>query len=501
MILINPPISKPCEPPPSLAYIAGAFQTQGVEYTVCDLNIEGYQYLLSTATPAADTWSKRAFKNVSRNLKALKDPSTYKNRDRYKRAVSDVNRVLEVAGRPFDLQLSLSNYQDTHRSPLKSDDLREVASDFTSNIFYPFFSTRLEELLDSSGSNTIGFSLNYLSQTLCTFSMIGYLRKHHPHLKIIIGGGLATTWLSHPHWQNQFNELVDQFIAGRGEEPLLQLLGYDSPKKHTQPYYKDLPHHAYLSPGTILPYTSSFGCFWKKCSFCPETTENNIYCLNEPAQTLTDLNALSKNTSPSLIHLLDNAISPSTLRAIAANGLQAPWYGFARFDKLLADKEFCLKLRASGCIMLKLGLESGDQRVLDEMKEGINLSMASQALNNLREVGIGTYVYLLFGTPPEDEAAAKRTMEFVENHHDAITFLNLAIFNLPLGSVESEGLEVADFYNADLSIYQDFVHPKGWSRPKIRRFLDTTFRKSSLISPIIKNDPPFFSSNHAPFFL
>jgi hypothetical protein len=501
MLLINPPLTIPCESPPSLAYLAGALRAENFPYTLCDMNLEGVEYLFETTEAQVDTWSKRAFKNLDRNLTALRDPKTYKNRDRYKRAVADINRVLGVAGKPFDLHLSLSNYLDNTASPLRSDDLISAATNFTANIFYPYFSRRFEELISLARPKVVGFSLNYLSQTLCTFSMIGYLRTQYPELKIVVGGGLATTWLSHPHWRNQFGGLVDLFVSGRGEIPLLKYLGCNSPATEAMPYYGDLQHLKYLSPGFILPFTSSYGCFWKKCSFCPETTENSLYCMNEPEQTVADLETLCTTTSPALIHLLDNAVSPSTLKAISRHTFKAPWYGFARFDKLLANKDFCRRLRESGCVMLKLGLESGDQKVLDEMQKGINLTIASQVLRNLKEVGIGTYIYLLFGTPPEDEDGAKRTLDFVEKHHDTITFLNLAIFNLPIGSKESSALEVADFYNADLSIYQDFTHPKGWSRAKIRRFLDATFKKNPLISPILQNDPPLFSSNHAPFLL
>lgn len=149
--------------------------------------------------------------------------------------------------------------------------------------------------------------------------------------------------------------------------------------------------------------------------------------------------------------------------------------------------------------MLKLGLESGDQDVLHSMNKGINLELASRVLENLQEAGIATYVYLLFGTPAENHKAAEKTLRFVENHHQAISFLNLAIFNLPACSQEVSALEVTDFYEGDLSIYRSFIHPQGWNRIEIRRFLDTTFKRSPKIADILRRDPPFFTSNHAPF--
>ena len=397
--------------------------------------------------------------------------------------------------------MSLANYQDNSRSPLKSTDLRLASVEHEDNIFFPYFSKRLEELLAADNSGYIGFSLNYLSQALCTFAMIGFLRKYHPEIKIIIGGGLVTTWLSNPQWNNPFSDLVDQLIGGRGEGPLLNLLGTSRASIHIRPDYEGLRNNSYLSPGFVLPYTSSFGCFWKKCVFCPETSEDNPYQHVAPTTTIADLQALTAATAPALIHLLDNAISPSTMRALADKPPGVPWYGFARIDTLLADRKFCRRLKDSGCRMLKLGLESGSQEVLNRMQKGINLQLASKVLNNLQDVGIATYVYLLFGTPSEGPEEALQTLGFVEKHHQSITFLNLAIFNLPTGSQEVSSLEIADFYEGDLSIYQSFTHPTGWNRSEVRRFLDGTFKRVPNIANILRHDPPFFTSNHAPFIL
>jgi hypothetical protein len=499
MLIIHPPLTKPCEPPAALAYLCGALTAHGHSCSVRDMNIEALEYIFRTAVPAGDTWSNRAVKHLEKNIAALRRPDIYANFDRYARAVADIDRVLDMAGKKFNLQLSLANYQDNALSPLCSADLRRAAVDYRSNIFFPFFRERLDELCGRENSEYVGFSLSYLSQALCTFAMIGYLRAHHPEKTIILGGGLVTTWLSNPQWRNLFADLVDHWIAGQGEQPLLRLLGDEQHIAHPEPSYASLCRNRYLSPGYILPYTTSTGCFWKKCNFCPETSENNPYRHVPPHITIADLASLTTATLPVLIHFLDNALSPSTLRALCENPPAAPWYGFARIDSLLADLEFCRHLRAAGCVMLKLGLESGDQHVLDSMNKGIDLRMAAKVLHNLHAAGIASYVYLLFGTPAETRKEAERTMHFVEEHHQAIGFLNLAIFNLPIGSDATSSLEVSDFYDGDLSIYRNFTHPSGWNRPDVRRFLAATFKRSPNIASILRRDPPLFTSNHAPF--
>jgi len=362
----------------------------------------------------------------------------------------------------------------------------------------------------------------------------------------------VTSWMRRPQWQNPFKGLVDHLVAGPGEAPLLSLMGVNPVRNssgalnptrpasrseagagitlkcdpaaeqwgiisdgveglkgcggklfendHYRPNYDSLPVRDYFAPGPILPYSSSRGCYWNRCSFCPERAEGNPYFAIPVKKVILDLLHLVDRQKPVLIHLLDNAISPSLMKAISEHPLGVPWYGFVRMTHHLADPDFCSALKRSGCVMLKLGLESGDQTVLDDLQKGINLEEASSALRNLKEVGITTYVYLLFGTPPEGLIEARRTLEFVVKHADSIGFLNLAIFNMPLYGPEAQQMGTKTFYEGDLSLYTSFDHPKGWSRPLIRQFLDKEFKRHPAIASILRRDPPAFTSNHAPFF-
>jgi hypothetical protein len=78
--------------------------------------------------------------------------------------------------------------------------------------------------------------------------------------------------------------------------------------------------------------------------------------------------------------------------------------------------------------------------------------------------------------------------------------LNLAIFNLPVYGPEAARFETEEMYAGDLSLYTGFVHPQGWHRGLVRQFLDKEFKRNPAIASILRNDPPLFSSNHAPFF-
>ncbi|MEN6317387.1 MAG: radical SAM protein [Syntrophaceae bacterium] len=520
MLLIHPPLVKPCEAPAGLAKLAGAMNHHKIPYTIIDANREGILSLLGkeraergyyekesregdsqALVDFKNTWTVRSLRHVQKNITALKTRGTYTNIDRYTRAVMDINRVLDVSASHYDVRLSLANYIDRNLSPVRSADLIKASERSDRNPFYPYFKTRLLNVLKQKEPSIVGFSLNYLSQALCTFAMIGFIKEECPGVKIILGGGLATSWARRPGWGNPFRGLVDHIVAGPGELPLLSLYKISHQEEYNIPDYESLPMADYFAPGTVLPYSASSGCYWSRCSFCPERAEGNPFHPIPAGRVTSELRALTEKTKPALVHLLDNALSPALLKAIAESPFNIPWYGFARISSQLANLDFCVALKRSGCVMLQLGLESGDQDVLDHMGKGFDLETASCALKSLKKAGIVTFVYLLFGTPPEIYSKALKTLDFTVKHSSLINFLNLAVFNLPAYGPESEKLDTREFYEGDLFLYRNFSHPGGWNRSVVRQFLNREFKRHPAIAAILKKTPPAFTSNHAPFFI
>lgn len=502
VLLINPPLVKPSEPPPGLARLYGALDAAGAKCSVIDANLEGLLFLLGKNPPDSDVWTSRALRNRTRNLDLVRGGRGWREFQRYKRAVSDLNRLLAKSGAavgPFTL--SLSDYKDCDLSAVRSSDLLRAAQEYDRNAFYEYFSERISRAFETESPNVFGVSLNYLSQALTAFSMIGFVRAGYPKVRIVLGGSLVTSWVRNPGWKNPFEGLVDRIVDGPGENALLELAGKDR-IDGPGPFSYD-PFHTgeYLAPGPVLPYSASRGCYWNRCAFCPEKAEKIGYEPVSPRKAVFETMELCSTYRPALVHFLDSALSPALLGGLAEKSPGAPWYGFTRVTEKLADRDFCLALKKSGCVMLKLGIESGDQGVIDSEGKGIDLAVASRALASLKKAGIGTYVYLLFGTPSESEKEARATLDFTVRHSEFIDFLNLAIFNMPVNSPDAARFATSPHYDGDLSLYTAFSHPKGWDRSKVRFFLDREFKRKPEIARILANEPPFFTSNHAPFFV
>ena len=505
ILLVHPPVSKPCEPPAGIAKIAGYLRKcTGIRCSLLDANLAGLTYLLRQERPAAGTWTQRAQRSRSAHLDTLRDFRTRGRFARYRRAVYDLNRLLSVSDPSGDQALSLANFVHRKLSPLRSADLLRMAEMPEENLFHAALQDLIDEAINRHQPSHVGFSLNYLSQALCTFAMVGMVKRRHPRTRVILGGGLVTSWMRRPGWKNPFDGLVDHMVEGPGEQKLSALLGAEIMPGEAEavcpPDYDGLPLDAYLSPGGVLPYSASSGCYWGRCLFCPERAEGNPYVPVAPRRALREIKTLVARHQPALVHLLDNALSPAFLQAAIGEPLPVPWYGFARVTEHLTDEDFCMKLKRSGCVLLQIGLESGDQGVLDALHKGIELSLAKKALRCLKKAGIAVYVYLLFGTPPETPEGAEKTLRFTAEMKECISFLNVAVFNMPAHGPEAEGYRTSLFYEGDLSLYKDFIHPAGWDRKAVRAFLDREFKRHPAIAAILRRDPPFFTSNHAPFF-
>jgi hypothetical protein len=83
--------------------------------------------------------------------------------------------------------------------------------------------------------------------------------------------------MKRPGWKDPFNGLIDHLIAGPGEHQLLSFFRITgNTDTAAAPDYTQLPLQDYLSRGWFFLQRFT-GCYWNKCSFCPERAEGNPY--------------------------------------------------------------------------------------------------------------------------------------------------------------------------------------------------------------------------------
>ncbi|MFN2359199.1 MAG: radical SAM protein, partial [Desulfotignum sp.] len=200
-------------PPAGVAYLAGALADNGILCQVIDAGVDGLLYLISRELIPTDSWSARALKNRDTILADLRDPALYTNQDRYHQRVYDLNKLLTLAVDPR-FKVTLSDYADHHLSSVRSKDLLTSAQTYRSNPFYGYFEDRLRPVLSQWESPWVGISLCYLNQALVSFALAGWIRDNFAHKKLVMGGGLVSSWMSRPDFTNPFAGLIDVMIPG-----------------------------------------------------------------------------------------------------------------------------------------------------------------------------------------------------------------------------------------------------------------------------------------------
>ena len=525
-LFLYPPAAKSTEPPIGVASLIAFLRRSGQQVSAIDANLGAYLFFLDAERLTASAGSsppvslRRAISHVPRALQLLRSDKALQNFARYCSAVHDLNRALSVLGADSGEQLTLGDYRHPTLSPFSPTDLESLARGEQSTLFRSYFETELLPQLAQDVPKRFAISINYLHQILPGFELAGLLRRCFPETPIMAGGGVFTSWQPLLEQLDLRFSCFDHVVFGPGEEPLRRLA--DGAGEETDyflsdrttleylPEFDDFALADYFSPLPVLPLSSSRGCYWGKCRFCPESEDPLLafHCRNHGWREV--MLELAEKHGARHFHFTDNAIPPAVLRDLARDtrgmdGLH--WYGFVRFESLLLDQPLVDNLAASGCRMLQLGLESGSEQVLARLNKGVELAQVPTILTNLRRAGIATYVYLMLGTPGETEQDAGQTLAFVEQHAALIDYLNLSVMNLPRDSELLDanvdfGIAASALLGEDqpLGLYRSFAPRHGWDRAAARRFLSDRLQRSPAVQQILRRTPPQFTSNHAFFF-
>lgn len=167
----------------------------------------------------------------------------------------------------------------------------------------------------------------------------------------------------------------------------------------------------------VLPIQASMGCPYR-CVFC-NFTKDRRFVLSKPLdQVILELKQVAQNGIKYVWFVDDNFLLGASdlntsLKRLAKEDLGIKWMSFIRADAL-KNIDFKL-LRRSGCIEVRLGLESADPCILQNMNKKSDPDTYRAVIKNLLEVGINCSCYFIFGFPGETAETAQRTREFIQS--------------------------------------------------------------------------------------
>jgi radical SAM superfamily enzyme YgiQ (UPF0313 family) len=244
---------------------------------------------------------------------------------------------------------------------------------------------------------------------------------------------------------------IDFIIAGEGEFALRDLAGGADPAAVTGLFYRngtqvsqgpvqekkdlcamdDLPFPAYNLvrgfPRTYAPplfsyprypgasIISSRGCVYR-CDFCDRSVFRQSFRWNSPEYTAELIAWLHRDFGVNHFLFYDDLFTLNRERVARLCALLRQYKGGITFNCIVRighiDNELIDELKSAGCWMVNVGIESGDQEILDSFKDGLTLDAIRSDIGKLHACGLWVKGLFMMGFPGETERSMQKTIDY-----------------------------------------------------------------------------------------
>ncbi len=508
VLLLTPPFTQLNTPYPAMAYLQGFLNSRSIPSKQADLGLEVLLKIFSPTGLAQVFEIAAAHQNPSPNTQRM-----LSLKEDYRRTIGPVIRFMQgadptlarnITDRRFlpeasrfsqvpDLEAAFGEMGITDRAKYLATLYLEDLSDLLTEAVDPHFGfSRYAEKLSQAAPSydelynalaqppgfvdtvmlpllgnlievhqplLVALSVPFPGNLFAALRCGQWLKKHHPHIAVAMGGGYPNTELRSLKDARLF-EAVDFICLDDGEAPIEGLYQHilggrtdfsllkrtyaladgevhfhnnsacrDYPFTETgTPDYSGLPldkyvsvievtnpMHSLWSDGRWNKLTMAHGCYWGKCTFCdtalPYISDYEPLTASLLADRMETLVAQTRNTG---FHFVDEAAPPALMRNLALEiirrKLVVSWWANIRFEKSFTP-DLCRLLRESGCIAVSGGLEVAGDRLLKLIDKGVTVAQVARVNKAFSDAGILVHAYLMYGFPTQ---TAQETMDSLE---------------------------------------------------------------------------------------
>jgi anaerobic magnesium-protoporphyrin IX monomethyl ester cyclase len=186
------------------------------------------------------------------------------------------------------------------------------------------------------------------------------------------------------------------------------------------PAWDLLPLGRYRLPLVNKPYVlieTSRGCPYS-CDFCVVPLHHGHKFRERPASVLVDeMERTKREFGIDYFYLWGDTVTLNAksfsqfCEELIARDLKVKWFANARADNLV-DAAFVDRLKGSGCWMLSMGIESESDVVRQNMLKKLERQKIQTAFRNLRQAGIKSFAFFIYGYPGETPESMEQTTRY-----------------------------------------------------------------------------------------
>lgn len=356
---------------------------------------------------------------------------------------------------------------------LDSDVLHRFLEDENENTFLQYYrESRLAERILEQGVDLLGISVIGPSQMIPTLTLARHLKQNFAKApKIVLGGQWCTLFHKPFVERTDFTELVDFHIRGEGETPLLSLIQFLQGERpveeaanlsyvenhewrvtplHTKENLRELPapdfdglplreYDSFLSSKIHLTYETSRECYWNRCTYCVDLPMPHEGYRAKPVDiVLKEIQELKEKYHFDSLVISDPAIAPSRLKNISQGlvdkGEKIPFWCFGRLEKNFT-REIFETAKKAGCYVVNFGMETANQRIMDFVDKGTQLSEVSRIIKDCAQSGIQVALQMIMRLPTETFQEGLETVIYLVNHREWIHRATFNVYYLTPGSL------------------------------------------------------------------
>ncbi len=185
--------------------------------------------------------------------------------------------------------------------------------------------------------------------------------------------------------------------------------------------YPEAPQGVFFKRFPIAPIIATRGCPFN-CTFCAGKTISGKRLRSRSIENiLGEIRILLSDYGIREIHILDdnftlrkNFVKEFSERLISEK-IDISWTcpNGVRLDTL--DEDVVNAMKSSGCYTISVGIESGSQRILDNMKKGLTLNKIRRKIEIIKKCGITVNGFFIIGYPGETRQEIMQTITFAKS--------------------------------------------------------------------------------------
>ncbi len=112
---------------------------------------------------------------------------------------------------------------------------------------------------------------------------------------------------------------------------------------------------------------------------------------------------------------------------IIRENMDIMWACSTRTDAV--DRKLLERMRRAGCFLIAYGVESGDQRILNNLRKGISAKETESVMKMTRRAGIKSVAYMLLGSPGETAESVGKSIAMLEKARpDYVQFNPITVY-------------------------------------------------------------------------